>query len=475
MRGDSSTRAPGASSRPPSRTPGRASVAPAAGRYLSWVTETMHARAEVSVPRPRRGLALAVLALAGATLVLTRGGALEEPERVLRGVSARLRALKRAGVSSPVLLVEVDDASTREEALGPVEGWPATHLADVIAYLRDSGASAVGLDLPGLKPDADDPEGTMLLLDAIQERERVVVGARGDALAWSRSGLGAALLNAGAQVADADLPAGHAAHEAYPFTGTSADVRPLVPAVARASGAEPRGWPVSPLDLVEPGLAGPARRSFVEVLEEARVAQAAAALLETGGAHAEPRATLARLLHLGEDADLAEIRATLVRRRRALAGKVVLVGLTAAGAARRPTPLGSLPEAWLHALAAEQLLTGERILATPFGLAGVALLLGWCLLLARVAFDVAAQGGALAVGLGALLPTTLAAYLHVANGVLVPALPFALAGAGAALLGVIAGLRARAGQVFDARTRTFLRAVGGRKDVREDAARREAA
>jgi adenylate cyclase len=71
-----------------------------------------------------------------------------------------------------VLLVEIDDLSVDESALGRFP-WPRRVFARIIANIP--GARAIGVDVLFLEPDADDPEGDALLAEAVRDAGNVVL------------------------------------------------------------------------------------------------------------------------------------------------------------------------------------------------------------------------------------------------------------------------------------------------------------
>ncbi len=70
------------------------------------------------------------------------------------------RLSPRPAASTPIIIIDIDDASLRRVGQWP---WPRTRVAELLRELHDTGAAAIGLDLILADPDRTSPENVIPL------------------------------------------------------------------------------------------------------------------------------------------------------------------------------------------------------------------------------------------------------------------------------------------------------------------------
>lgn len=422
------------------------------------------------------------------TLHLAYGDGLGAPIRRL-GFDALAASHPRERTTTPAMVVAIDEASVAAYGQWP---WPRNDVARLIEAIRAAGARAIGIDILFVEPDRLSPRALAPWLGRLDPALGPAVLALGDtdavlAATLARGGVVLAVAGAPAPVPPAALPApaptpgGDAATPAPSTTTPSTPPRaapaaaaPRAPAVVW-SGAAPRlpGYDgvvqsLAPLSAAAEGLGaitfdgapdGVVRRVWAVqrlagadrlILGAETLRAASGAFFATGTAGpgrldidlgdrrltAEPDGTL--WLHWGRaDPDrYLPARAVLEGRGQALAGRVVLLAVTALGAIdSQRTPLGEEVygiEAHLQLI--EQIDQGRFLRRPPwaFWAETLALVLGGLLLVRLVPVAGAVRAVATVVALAAGLALT--AHLGFRAGFLLDA---AAPGLGLTLVGAL--------------------------------------
>jgi len=362
----------------------------------------------------------------------------------------------RPAPAEPVPVIDIDEAALAAHGQWP---WPRPRVAELLARLHEAGARVIAFDVLLAEPDRTSP-AAMARLWAVPEVQAALArlpdhdAALAAAIAGRPVVLGASLSSASAPAAAASAPA-----VAHRVVGQGGDPLAWLP------GFDSATWPLRPFSQAAAGIGalnlaadddGVVRRVplllrlggqvqpglAVETLRVAAGESNLVAVVAPGGLDAVRigRLTLpanARgefWLHYGEDDPRRFISAAQVLAGqlppRALAGRVVLVGSSAAGLMDlRASPRGDLmPGVLAHATALEQALTGHYLRRPPWATALEALLLmAGCIAVGAVALSfsvrwaaLAALAGVAAAGAGAWLAFTRA-------GVLIDAVQPALA------------------------------------------------
>lgn len=129
-------------------------------------------RSQVEVRRSRSLRGCLALSLATCLLVWRWPGLFSTYEQIAYDTANELRPNPPA--VSGVLIVEIDDLSVDPSELGRFP-WPRRVFAEIIRQL--DGARAIGLDVLFLEPDERDPEGDAELVNAVAESGVVVLPA----------------------------------------------------------------------------------------------------------------------------------------------------------------------------------------------------------------------------------------------------------------------------------------------------------
>jgi signal transduction histidine kinase len=385
------------------------------------------------------------LATAIATVAVAAAGVLRTLELPLRDATMRLFPRRPP---ERIAAVVIDELALAE--IGPWP-WPRERLAALVTAARTAGASGVAIDVLLLEPRA----GDAVLAAALAALPTVLVASldeRGTAWLWPVPELRAA-----ARVAHGLFELDHDGVLRRAMSTKQADGTAL-PALAVAAAA-----------LADPSAAEPVGRVLVPSFR--------------ARPDAVPTVSAAVLLR----GDAGEM----------LSGRVVFIGLTAAGLGDRvvtPVSRGPRPDpgVLVQAALAEAVAAGDLVRPLPPLLAGVpALLLGFALSAAaraggarRLALEAALiaaplPAGALLLGLGVAVPS---ATLSVVMAVVVAALEIRLAllawrrtGTTAALLAAASGARpSPAGGSLEGRLELLedLAAAAARRRVDDEEARR---
>ena len=80
------------------------------------------------------------------------------------------RLSPRSSVETPVVIIDIDDASLRRLGQWP---WPRTRIAALIRKLNAAGAAAIGLDIILAEPDLTSPENVIPLWTATEALDRI--------------------------------------------------------------------------------------------------------------------------------------------------------------------------------------------------------------------------------------------------------------------------------------------------------------
>lgn len=384
----------------------------------------------------------------------------------------------RSPTAAPVRVVDIDEASLKAYGQWP---WPRTRLAELVERLHQAGAAVIALDVLLAEPDRTSPAAMAQLwhnpqasvfLQQLPDHDATLA----QALPGRAVVLGSSLSRAG-QASAALAASGAAPKPGYRIVSSGA------PDSARwLQDFDAAVWPLPALSASASGVGalnlaadsdGVVRRvplllrlgaQVVPTLsaEALRVAQGGRNyLLRSGeagiqdvriGSVTVPTNAQAEIwLHYPPDQPERYVSAAQVLQGTvatdALTGHIVLVGSSAAGLAdMRANPLGQrMPGVQAHALALEQILTGQHLQrpAWASGLEALVLVLGtlvvgWMALAAPVRWAALVLAAALAgVGAGAWLAFVDGHYLLDAGN---PALAMLLS------FGLASGLHHRAGE-----------------------------
>jgi adenylate cyclase len=334
-------------------------------------------------------------------------------------------------VSVPV--VDIDEASLKAYGQWP---WPRSRMAELVQRLHEAGASAIALDFLLAEPDRTAPKAmaqlwnnpqASALLQVLPDPDAVLA----QAIVGSRVVLGSSLSQSGAQARPSlQLPS----YQTPPWRlVNSSSSNPAI----WLQGFDEVVWPLAGLSAYADGLGamnfaadsdGVVRRvpmllrlgdTVVPSLsaEALRVAQNSKNIvlrsndvgvqdLRLGNVTVPTNAQAEIWLHYTEHENSRFISAQQILSgtvdTRAMRGQIVLVGSSAAGLVDlRFNPMGQLmPGVLAHALALEQMLSGQHLLrpAWTSGAEALMLVLG-CLLVGMVAMRATARWSALVTGL----------------------------------------------------------------------------
>jgi len=80
------------------------------------------------------------------------------------------RISPRPPVSTPVVIIDIDDASLNRLGQWP---WPRTRIAEMMRKLHDAGAAVIGMDIILAEPDLTSPENVIPLWNAAEAAPRI--------------------------------------------------------------------------------------------------------------------------------------------------------------------------------------------------------------------------------------------------------------------------------------------------------------